>query len=358
MTTRWRWGRALLCALSVVITSTSAADPLADEFAAQLAQAQKGDVQAMYEVGQRYELGMGTATSRAEAQKWYRAAANQGHAAAAYQMGYANYWGKGVARDRAQAHTWFERAANAGNQAAMTYLSKMYALGQGVPQDKQKAAEWADRARTANRQHSPPPVPRQVQATSPPAPSPEPPAAAEAPAPPPAPVEAPKAAPVVRTPPPPQPVAETPRKPRPRGPTAASRQTDLLSGVWLKTGRPALYLPSTETTCETDERLVRCRSAIKRSSLLGRPYEFQIVSEISGLSANGEFTVAYRPEVATILPPPPGGYGDDVDETLDDEQLRQRVERDPEVLDCRFVKRGDITCTDARDRESTFQSAP
>ena len=145
--------------LGVTAVHGAAAGELEQRFQDTLKRAQAGDVQAMYAVGETYELGMGTISSHSQALKWYRAAAEKGHPEGAYQLGYAYYWGKGVAKDRKQAFDWFQRAAEKGSQAAMPYLSKMYALGQGVPQDKAKAAEWSERANIASHLNTPPPAP-------------------------------------------------------------------------------------------------------------------------------------------------------------------------------------------------------
>ncbi len=358
----WRVrGSALLCALSLLGAMGTRAGELEDRFNHQFALAKEGNAQAMYEVGQMYELGMGTATSHAEALGWYRAAADQGHGAASYQMGYAYYWGKGVERDRRQAFNWFERAANAGNQAAMPYLSKMYALGQGIGQDKAKAAEWAARVRTSHSLYQPPPKPEQPK----PAPRPvveEKPAPAPAPAPapppvatvtpvprpdpqPPAPVPAKRAAPKVKSSPP----VRTPRKAKPE-----EHHKLLLTHEWLKAGRPALYLPSSETACRLDGEVVRCHSAAKRSSLLGRPYEFQVIAEIADFTADGRFALHYQPALIQFLEAPPGAYAADAEQTLGDDALRERVESTAVDLSCRFDGSRLISCTDQHGKASEF----
>lgn len=354
-------GSALLCVLSLLGAMGSGAGELEDRFDGQLTLAREGNAQAMYEVGQMYELGMGTSASRADAISWYRKAAELGHGPATYQMGYAYYWGKGVTKDRRQAHTWFERAANAGSQAAMPYLSKMYALGQGVPQDKQKAADWAARARTDSNLYRPPPKPEQPKQTDiePPAAEPKPAAS------PPHAVAAsssPKPTPKTVAVAAPRPKAVTPKpqpapKPVRRSPTAADHRNTVLKGDWLKGTRPALYLPSTETACRKEKDVIRCHSAAKRSSLLGRPYEFQIVAALSNFAAKGQFTLSFQPALIQALEAPPGGYAADAEQTLTDDALRERVERQPVALACKLDKPTQITCTDTHGKAIAFTVA-
>lgn len=377
MSTRRFTGGAVLLALSLLSLAGARAGELEQEFAGQLSRAQGGDVQAMYAVGEMYELGMGTANSRAEALKWYRAAAERGHPGGAYQVGYAHYWGKGVKRDRREAHVWFLRAAEAGSQPAMPYLSKMYALGQGVPQDKAKAAEWAERASTASNVHKPPPAPviapaprpepvdraaapeaapeaepeAKPQAQAKPEPKPRPKAQPEPePKPKAQPKPEPKPAPKPKTKPQPKP------KPKPSQPPARVAIDRLMASHWEKSGRPALYLPSSQTTCEDQGEQLRCTSAARRSSLLGRPYAFRLVATIGDFDAKGGFTITYKPEVTGVLQAPPGAYAEEGGPTITEAQLRERVERAPEDLNCIPEGKQRLNCTDPRGQPQLFEA--
>jgi hypothetical protein len=325
-----------LAGLLLMMSSGAMSGELEDRFERQLRQAKAGDIQAMYAVGELYELGMGTRSDRDKALTWYRAAANNGHAEGAYQLGYAHYWGKGVEKDRSQAHVWFLRAAERGNQAAMPYLSKMYALGQGVSQDKAEAQRWADRAATASNLMAPPPAPEVTQPAPPP--RAEPTAAAEPPRP--AATAAPRATP--------KPAAKRKPAAKPRPELARSQMTQLLASHWLKGSRPALYLPSSETRCHDEDRQITCHSEPRRSSLMGRAYGFRIVATLSDFDGKGGFRLSYRPEVTGVLQAGPGGYaaGDDGGESISEEQLRARVEREPHKLTCSLRDERTIRCRD------------
>lgn len=351
---------------------TTQAGELEQRFADTLRRAEAGDAAAMYNVGEMYELGMGTDSDRAESMVWYRLAADKGHPEGAYQIGYAYYWGKaGLDRDRRQAHAWFQRAAEAGSHAAMPYLAKMYSLGQGVSRDKEKAALWSARAASApSALHSQPPAP---EASRDPAPSPE--QKTE-------PAAAPEAAP--------EPVRKVTERPAPQAdettsevatkprPTAAKPQpatrTDrkrrqmqrLLASWWQKDQRPALYLPSSQTDCSISEAVIYCQSEPRRSSLLGRPYRYRFRSNMKAFDRLGRFTLRYWPDVTDILPIPPGGYatGDDAPEPPSDEEIRLRVERPAEEMSCEMFKDTHLTCVDDAGNNHEFrrldkaQSAP
>jgi hypothetical protein len=357
-------GRKALCVTLLLFAFggvlAARAGELEQRFADTLRRAEAGDTAAMYSAGEMYELGMGTGSDRAKAMSWYRLAADKGHPEGAYQIGYAYYWGKaGLDKDRRQAHIWFLRAAQAGSQAAMPYLAKMYSLGQGVPRDKQQAALWSARAAAGSSNlHSQPPAAR-------PEPEPQPVTAPE-------PEAVPDAAAAAEQTPPaatpaaelqPQAASEPAAASRPAAKTAPKldrrqRQMQrLLAAWWQKDGRPALYLPSSRTTCQQDDDAgITCQSQPRRSSLLGRPYNFRFRAYLESFDRLGRFTLRYWPEVMEILPAPPGAYGtgDEVAEPPSDEEVRSQVERPAEELACEMFKNTHMECTDSRGGELVF----
>lgn len=365
MSNRRLGGSALLPALLFLFTMGIQAGELEQRFTSALATAKAGDAAAMYSVGEMYELGMGTASSRAEALTWYRAAANKGHPEGAYQVGYAYYWGKGVDKDRRQAHVWFLRAAEGGSQAAMPYLAKMYALGQGVPKDKEQSALWAARADAVSHIHAPPPVPKQAVTKAaedkPQAETPSEAQAAASPEPKPAPKPAEKAEPkqVATAAPQAKPKPKPAVKPKPKASAEEQQMQRLLAVGWQKGSRPALYLPSAQTDCQKEQGEIACQSEPKRSSLLGRPYAFRYVATLGEFTAKGGFSLIYQPEVIEILEATPGGYGSDeeVAEPIDPKALRQRVERAPEQLSCEFVNDQKLRCVDDKGVSQEFTGA-
>jgi len=383
-------GRALAHAAAaglLLLTSVlppALAGELEQRFQDTLQRARGGDVQAMYSLGESYELGMGTSTNRSEALRWYRNAAEQGHPEGSYQLGYAYYWGKGVDRDRGQAFRWFQRAAEGGSHAAMPYLSKMYALGQGVAQDKAKAEEWSARAAsTTSNLHAPPPAPEVSAPSSERTTAADTTAPQETAAPRSAAAAAttgtavrdrgaakPKAKPVAEAKPEPEakpapkskPKPKPTPKPKPKPKARPRPEPDrvaierLLSWDWEKHGNPALYLPSSLTQCRENGKHLACASTPHRASLLGRPYAFRLIAVIADFDRKGRFTVTFRPQITGVLEAAPGGYGEESTDLITPEELRKRVEREPQTLDCTFKGRKQLNCNDALGRPQVFKA--
>lgn len=87
--------------------------------------AQKGSVEAQYNLGQCYCFGYGVAQNLAEAAKWYRKAAEKGLAMAQYHLAlcYAN--GYGVKKDYTEAVKWYRKSAKQGVQQAQKALKAL-----------------------------------------------------------------------------------------------------------------------------------------------------------------------------------------------------------------------------------------
>ena len=87
--------------------------------------AEKGDVSAMYELGNVYEGGGGVTQDHAQARRWYQKAADAGNAGAMYSLGNLYEEGQGVTQDHAQARRWYQKAADAGNTTAKEALEHL-----------------------------------------------------------------------------------------------------------------------------------------------------------------------------------------------------------------------------------------
>ncbi len=105
--------------------------------------ARNGNPDALYEIGMRYQDGLGLKRDPAEAAIWFDAAAERGSAPAAFQLGSLYEKGVGVDRDAAEAITLYRKAARAGNVSAMHNLAVMLANGaDGGTPDFAEAAKW------------------------------------------------------------------------------------------------------------------------------------------------------------------------------------------------------------------------
>ena|GEM_PF-3194863 len=115
-------------------------------FESLLAQAEKGNAQAQYLLGQRYNFGDGVTQDRNKAVAWQTRAATQGHATAQYVLGLMYSAGEGVHQDTKQAVAWISRSAEQGLAEAQHALGVMYQTGEDIPRDPEKAAEWLRKA--------------------------------------------------------------------------------------------------------------------------------------------------------------------------------------------------------------------
>ena len=108
--------------------------------------AEQDDAEAQYIVGLMYANRYGVEQDYAKALEWYTKAAEQGHADAQCNLGWMYDIGYGVDKDYAQAVEWYTKAAEQGNAQAQCSLGWMYDIGHGVAQDDAKAAEWWTKA--------------------------------------------------------------------------------------------------------------------------------------------------------------------------------------------------------------------
>jgi TPR repeat protein len=83
--------------------------------------AEKGIVNAQFNLATMYYVGEGVKQDYAEALKWFRKAAEQGDIEAQYYLGHMYLRGEGVAQDEAEARKWFgmNRARRHGGHSHM-----------------------------------------------------------------------------------------------------------------------------------------------------------------------------------------------------------------------------------------------
>lgn len=85
----------------------------------------KGNVEAMYHLGDLYYNGNGVKKSFPTAKKYFTQAANNGYADAQYMLGTMCRNGQGGDKDIDQAKTWLQKAASQGNSKAERMLEKL-----------------------------------------------------------------------------------------------------------------------------------------------------------------------------------------------------------------------------------------
>ena len=105
--------------------------------------AQTGNVEAQYYLGGAVmTLGL----DRAEAARWFEAAAGAGHAGAQRSLGFLVESGKGVVKDPARAMTLYLTAAEAGDAVAQFNVGVCSLQGKGLPIDVEKGIAWLQKA--------------------------------------------------------------------------------------------------------------------------------------------------------------------------------------------------------------------
>lgn len=132
---------SLLHASSGQMLLTSSISPSDMELGDLLTSAKQGNVEAQFELGQRFEFGTnGMPQNQTEAAKCYRMAAEQGHAEAQACLGALLWYGEGIEHNLPEAVTWTRRAVDGGSKKAERNLGLMYEYGEGADQDYAEAA--------------------------------------------------------------------------------------------------------------------------------------------------------------------------------------------------------------------------
>ena len=119
-------------------------------FALMAGEAEKGDTQAMLNLGSFYEQGVGVPRNFVKALEWYEKAAKAGLVEGIYNVGVCYEVGIGNTGDMPKALKQFEEASAKGLAQADYKLSTLYATGHGVKADEAKAFDFLQKAANAN----------------------------------------------------------------------------------------------------------------------------------------------------------------------------------------------------------------
>lgn len=112
----------------------------------QLAGAERGDADAMFELYCLRSTGQGCELDEADALRWCVRAAEAGSARAMSNLGGFHATGRGLPQDLGRAVDWYRRAVDAGSGRAAANLGVMAATGDGLPADDEAARQWFARA--------------------------------------------------------------------------------------------------------------------------------------------------------------------------------------------------------------------
>ncbi len=108
--------------------------------------ATKGEADAQFQLGARYDDGVGVIRNESTAAYWYRKAAEQGHAEAQNRLGYCLRYGEGVRANPAEGAEWFRKSAEQGFALAQYNLGDCYESGDGVRKSAFRATQWYRKA--------------------------------------------------------------------------------------------------------------------------------------------------------------------------------------------------------------------
>jgi TPR repeat protein len=109
-------------------------------------------LQAMFELGEKYQQGNGVPKDATTASKWYQKAAEFGHSEAQKRLAEMYAQGDGVLLDQAQATLWWRRAAEQGDAQSERELGERCLTGVGTDKDHDEAQHWFQLASTGFRQ--------------------------------------------------------------------------------------------------------------------------------------------------------------------------------------------------------------
>ncbi|MDR1686627.1 MAG: sel1 repeat family protein [Desulfovibrio sp.] len=122
-------------------------------FASLLVNAEKGQGQAMLNLGRLYEEGVGVPRNFTKALEWYQKAADAGVKEAYMRLGLCREIGMGATADMGKAVAAFEKAAALSHAPAQHKLAGLYLQGRGLPRDESKGfallTQAADAGETA-----------------------------------------------------------------------------------------------------------------------------------------------------------------------------------------------------------------
>jgi len=109
--------------ITICLSASLQAQTVSDYRAA----AERGDANAQYNLGVKYDNGQGVIKDYAQAVYWYRKAAEQGHSNAMSNLGVRYFNGEGVVKDYAEAEKWFMKALSIEkNTVTLNNVSLLY----------------------------------------------------------------------------------------------------------------------------------------------------------------------------------------------------------------------------------------
>jgi len=337
-----------------------------ERFKKQIVDAEKGNPEAQYDIGEMYEKGSGVQTDAKKAFSWYERSANQGHVKGQFKVAYMYYKGLGVEANITKAHLIMEKPAGEGNVRAQFYLAQMYEKGDGVKADLDEAFTWYSRSslggykpadealaelkRTMadrSRKDEESAVKNLAKSTPPPSPKPS---------------VRPKTEKV--DPAPTQASANAPQTPnsavegfQPALQTQPTTASALLGGTWMSLAKlPAEFLPSKITAChKTSESVIECMSEELQRNIAGTEIVYQTKAIVYAMKKEGDFKIAYRNNVTKIMN---GKDGEEQDTggTGDTSGIKLGWQETEHRLECKVESDQTVNCLKNKTQKVTLKN--
>jgi len=114
------------------------------------AQADKGDEDAQFQLGDCYFFGLGVKKDQREGVAWYRKAAEQGQMKAQFNLGGCLHEGLGTEPSLTEAIYWWRKAAGQDYPPAEISIGDAYVFGRGFAQDEEEGVRWYRKAAKQN----------------------------------------------------------------------------------------------------------------------------------------------------------------------------------------------------------------
>ncbi len=108
--------------------------------------AERGNMDAQFELGIRFLSGEGFPKDEKKAAEWLMKSAEQQNLPAMNAVGTLHEQGLGLPKDEKKAFEWFEKAAKYGFPLAQQNLAECYELGRGVEKNPGESLKWLERA--------------------------------------------------------------------------------------------------------------------------------------------------------------------------------------------------------------------
>jgi len=286
-----------------------------ERFKEVLKEAEKGKLQAMYEVGLKYERGRGTGRNIQKAAEWYTKAAGANHALSMARLGILYVEGNGVERNLNKAIKLLSKAAEQDIASARYQLANMHELGTGFDKDLTQAIRLYRQAADGGYY----PAQDKVEELS---------------------------------------VLISQKKRRSAAVNKPQQETtaEILKGNWQRSGRYSGYLPSNISRCREEDEIIKCISTPQERSTGAQIVTYNTEATLSNFNGK-QFRISYVSNVLEVEKQESAqieAYGEEESQTSSTSGIQPGQKSAPHQLECTLESRDTITCVKDQYRKVSF----